>query len=327
MAATLYAHLPGVKLAESDAPFAGGRLTRLPFDEWAGLESEYQWAGSKYERSQPLFWMRDLSTDASDAIDGSVSAALWPLHTAFLLDHHAPLLPTPMLSSCYVLWDVPPEYSDTISAPVRRLIGPMERELIVYGDPLTYTYATTDLAAVERRFQFIEANRLKDLNDDLGAGIQVLEETARPDSWYGGDQRICQLHGFVRCMAACESLLLPDIDEGDKVDITQTFGRHAAVLFTASAADRARAEEEFVELYRLRTQVIHGRTRAVGANADTIARLAEGRRLLRNIIMAALVLRRNDPDRSPLWQLLQTCWNDPERQAHVAQMLSDLPNL
>jgi hypothetical protein len=330
MAPTLYAHLPGLKLREGDAPFAGGLLRRLPFDEWVSLESEYQWADSKYERARPTFWIRELASDvseASEAIKDAVSTALWPVHAAFLLDHQAPLLPNPLLSSCYVCTDPPPEYSDIVRSSVLRQIGPMERELIVYGDPLTYTYGAADLAGVERRLQFVEANHLRDLNDDIGAGIRVLEETARPDSWYGGDQVICQLHGFVRCMAACESLLLAQIDEGEKVEITQTFGRNAAVLFTASAEQKERAEKQFVELYRLRTQLIHGRASAVGADAETIKKLTQGRRLLRNIIMAALLLRVRDCDRAPLWQLLQQCWNDPERHARLAQTMTELRSL
>lgn len=327
MATTLYAHLPGLKLGEGDAPFAGGLLTRLPFAEWVSLESEYQWADSRYERAQPTFWIRELESDASVAIQEAVSAALWPVHTAFLLDHQAPLLANPLLSSCYVRKDPPPEYSGVVRFSVMRQIGPMERELIVYGDPLTYTYGAADLAAVERRLQFVEVNHLRDLNDDIGAGIQVLEETARPDSWYGGDQVICRLHGFVRCMAACESLLLPPIDEGEKVEITQTFGRNAAALFTASAEQKERAEKQFVELYRLRTQLIHGRASPVGADVETIEKLTQGRRLLRNIIIAALLLRMRDSDRAPVWQLLQQCWNDPERHARLAQTMTELPNL
>jgi hypothetical protein len=327
MGTTLYAHIPGLKLGEGDAYFAGGLLRRLPFDEWASLESEYQWADSKYERAQPTFWIRELSSDATDAMQEAVSAALWPLHTAFLLDHQAPLLANPVLSSCYVRTDPPPEYSGVVRSSVMRLIGPMERELIVYGDPLTYTYGAADLAAVERRLQFVDANHLRDLNDDIGAGIQVLEETARPDSWYGGNQLICELHGFVRCMAACESLLLPQIAAAEKVEITQTFGRNAAVLFTASAEQKEHAEKQFVELYRLRTQLIHGRASPVGADAETIEKLAQGRRLLRNIIMGALLLRMRDSDREPLWQLLRQCWNDPQRHARLAQRLTELRNL
>ena len=327
MATTLYAHLPGLKLAESEVQLGGGRLTRLPFCEWASLESEFRWAERDYEKSQPVFWIRELPTDSGDAIETVVGAALWPLHTAFLLDHHTPLLPTPLLSSCYICWDTRGEYADVIGPSVKQLIGPVERELIVYGNALSYTYSAAELGAVERRLQFIETNKVQDLDDEIGAGIHVLEETARPDSWYGGDQLVCQLHGFVRCMAACESILLPGIDEGEKSDITQTFGRNAAMLFAASAEQRMRAEKYFVELYRLRTQLIHGRASPLRTDAETGARLAEGRRLLRYLIMAALLLRTRTPEALPLRQVLQESWKDPERQARLAQILTDLTDL
>lgn len=321
---TLYAHLPGVRLDNADAPLAGGRITRLPFDDWARLESEFEFAQREYDNSQPTFWVWDRLTDDAEDSDRWVVKELTELHTAFLLDHRVPLLPSPLLSSCYIQHIPPPEYADTINFAVKRLIGPAERELVVYGDPLTYSYSAEHLAAVARRLQFLRDNKTWEFNDEISAAIRVLEETTRPDSWYGGDLVVTQVHGFVRCMAACEGLLLPD---EVKTDITQTFGRRAATVINTSPERKQQYEQYFIELYRLRSHLIHGNASKIRSDPQFEEKLASGRVLLRYLIMSAIYVRNRLPAPSPLWQLLHDCTRDHNLENRLRTILADRPNL
>jgi hypothetical protein len=324
MTAVLYAHIPGLQIDKAEVPFAGGRLARLPFDDWIALESEFEYADRKYAKADPVFWIRDLVMDGEltqEALARAVYDAVWPAHTAFLLDESAPLIPTPALSCCYVARPAPPELMDTVTRSVARLMGPIEREFIVYGSPLTYEYSAEDLSSVEDLYRFIESSSVRDWSGDVRAGIEVLEETARPDSWYGGDTVICQLHGFVRCMAATESILLPPEEERGKGETTQTFGRHAAALLAPFPEDRDRAAKYFADLYRFRSELMHGRSIPDQKDPSDVARLREGRQLLRNVAYAALILRNAIPDAAPLALLLKESWHDPDRQSTLAAIL------
>jgi hypothetical protein len=324
MDAVLYAHVPSLRIDQAELPFAGGRLASLSFDEWLALDSEFEYADGKYERARPVFWIRELAIDGeptADALQRATSAAIWPVHTAFLLDVRSPLIPTPILSCCYVAIPAPPGISQAVGRLVARLIGPMEREFIVYGSPLTFEYGAPDLAHVEKMCRLIESSGIRNAGGDILAGIEVLEETARPDSWYGGDRVMCRLHGFVRCMAATESLLLRPEEEGGGGETTQTFGRHAAALFAFRGGDRDRATKHFADLYRFRSELMHGRSMPDQDDPATGAMLREGRQLLRNVVYAALLLHRAMPLPSPLWRMLDECWGDAARQAALADAL------
>lgn len=326
MTAILYAHIPGLQIDIAEVPFAGGRLARLPFNDWIALESEFEYADRKYAKSEPVFLIRELVVDGEltqEELSGAVYDAVWPTHTAFLLDKRAPLIPTPTLSCCYVARPTPPELMVTVAPVVTRLIGPMEREFIVYGSPLTYEYTGEDLASVEDLYRLIEASGVRDWSDDVTAGIEVLEETARPDSWYGGDMVVCQLHCFVRCMAATESILLPPEKEDGNGETTQTFGRHAAALLAPFLEDRDRAAKYFADLYRFRSELIHGRSIPDQEDPSVVARLGEGRQLLRSVIYAALTLRNAILDAAPLARPLKESWDDLDRQSTLTAILKN----
>ncbi len=324
MNATLYAHVPGLKINCVEAPLACGRLATLPFDEWIALESEFEYADRKYAKADPVFWIRDLNIDdeaTQEALSRRAYDAVWPMHTALLLDRGTPLIPTPTLSCCYIAMPARPELSDTLIRPVTRLIGAMEREFIVYGSPLTYDYSAEDLASVDDLCRFIESSGVCGRCDDVSAGIEVLEETARPDSWYGGDMVFCQLHGFVRCMAATETILLPPEEELGSGEITQTFGRHAAALVGPFQNDRDRAAKHFADLYRFRTELVHGRSIPDQQDPSVAARLREGRQLLRNVVCGALILSNARSDGVPLWLLLKESWDNPSCQTMLTAVL------
>jgi len=322
--AVLYAHIPGLQIDKAEVAFAGGRLAKVPFHEWIALESEFEYADRKYLKADPVFWIRDLIMEGEltqEEMARAASDVVWPIHTAFLLDEGAPQIPTPTLSCCYVAVPAPPQFSDTVTRLVTRLVGPMEREFIVYGSPLTYDYSADDLASVDDSHRLLVSTGVRDWCDDVSAGIEVLEETARPDSWYGGDMVLCQLHGFVRCMAATESILLPPEEERGRGEITQTFGRHAAALLEPIPDLRDRASRFFADLYRFRSELTHGRSIPDQEDRSVAARLREGRQLLRNVLCAALVLRNAMPDTVPLWRLLKGSLGDPDRQSMLAAIV------
>jgi hypothetical protein len=321
MTATLYAHLPGLRLESPSVPFADGQLIQLSFDDWMALESEFEYSADRYGKSAPVFWVGELDGDpASSAGNWSarVQDRLWPVHTALLLDIRAPLVPTPMLSCCYVRL---PGVSAVVESATARLIGPMEREFIVYGSPLTHSYDAAALAAVEPWCRFLQTRDAATLDPEAVAGIGILEETARPDSWYRGDQELSRRHGFIRCMVAVEQLLLPPEDERNAGELTQTFGQHAAMLFGASRSDRDQTAGYFSSLYRLRTELIHGRA-AFDENADDVVlRFHSGRQLLGHAVKAALLTPDANPARQPLWGRLRANWADPEHAAVMNPLL------
>lgn len=321
----LIAHFPGLQIAEPRLGLAGGELVRLSFEEWNALDGAFPYADQRYQGAEPVFWVKELEgteTFGTTELAGRSSAAVWPVHIAFLLDTPAPLLPTPSLSCSYLRLQAPEfsELGEIIESAVIRLIGPLEREFIVYGSPLRYRYGATDIARVERMQAFL-VDHAAALDNDLSAAIGTLEETARPDSWYAGDARTTQAHGFVRCVAACESLLIPPSEERGDASLTQTFGRHAALLLTLSATDVDAAVEHFAALYGLRSDLMHGRGNVDEREASTWARLGEGRRLLRYVIAAGLLLRASVPDGPPLWRWLSRAWADPGRRGEMMAIL------
>lgn len=291
MDALLQAHFPGLQLDEPEWPLAGGLLRALPFAEWHAVDGTFADAQRQYERSQPVFWCIRFEFDEAEVatqLPLRVNELLWPVHTAFLLDEWVPLLPTPALSCSYVSL----LSAESGHLPVLRLIGPLEREFIVFGSPLSYRYDGEHLADVDARATgFTTAltsvgTRLQD--NELAAALNVLEETSRPDSWYYGDARIWPLHGFVRCMAAAESLLLPPESERQPGEITQSFARRAAALLSTSCTVDEDMEKRCAELYRFRSSLVHGRDLPAENDRHVREQLDAGRKLLRSIICAAL---------------------------------------
>jgi hypothetical protein len=74
-------------------------------------------------------------------------------------------------------------------------------------------------------------------------------------------------------------------------------------------------------MYRFRSELTHGRSISNQNDPSVVARLREGRLLLRNVTYAALILRNAMPDAAPLPLLLRQSWNDPDRQSTLATIL------
>jgi hypothetical protein len=271
-----------------------------------------------------VFLVRQLAPDdqSPETLAIAVSDAIWPVHVAFLLDRKIPLMATPTLSSSYVVLPVLPDSADIVSRSTLRFIGPLEREFIVYGSPLTYRYDAEDLVAVDGRCSFLVTNDVRNRGGDVLAAIDVLEETARPDSWYVEDLKTDYLHGFVRCMAACESLLLSADDGGKGDSITETFGRHAAALLRPLLRNREEGAKYFSSLYQLRSQLIHGRAVPDQQDQSVLSQLHGGRRLLRDVVCAALTVQVAMPDGFPLNHILSDAWADPDKQLALADVVA-----
>lgn len=319
---TLYAHLPSVKMEPDERPFAGGRLVRLPFEEWEALDSDFELSDAKYRKSDPVFWVGELDDGLGRdpaALTAAAHRLLWDVHTSFLLERSAPLLPAPILSCLY--FTRPQDVDDFGGAPLQ-LIGPLEREFIVYGSPLPHLFEADQLDDVDALYRYIESTAVQELRGTVRAAIDLLEETARPDSWYGGDPVVGRAHSFVRCMAAAERLLLPPEHDFDQGEITKTFGRHAGALLGALFDDRDGTSEHAAGLYRLRSELLHGRKMPDPQDKELIERFAEGRRLLSNAVYSALMLREHVSSSAPLWRWLAACWDDPEQQQKLVAVLN-----
>lgn len=319
---TLYAHLPSVKIEPDERPFAGGRLVRLPFEEWQTLDNEFELGDAKYRKSDPVFWIRELDDGVGsdrDALTAVAHGLLWKLHTAFLLEQSAPLLPTPTLSCLY--FTRPEGVNDFGGAPLQ-CIGPLDREFILYGSPLPHTFEQDRLDDVDALHAYIESTAVQDVRGTVRAAIDVLEETARPDSWHGGDPVTCRAHGFVRCVAAAERILLPPEHDFEKGEITKTFGRHAGALLGALFDDRDGTSEHAAGLHRLRGELLHGRALPDAQDKALLDRFAEGRRLLGSAVYSALLVRAHVSAAAPLWRWLAECWDDAQQQQKLIAALN-----
>jgi len=85
--------------------------------------------------------------------------------------------------------------------------------------------------------------------------------------------------------------------------------------------DRDRAAKYYADLYRFRSELMHGRSIPDQKDPSVRARLREGRQLLRIVVYAALTLRNAMPDAAPLGSLLKKSWNDPDRLSTLAAIL------
>lgn len=300
-----------------ERPFAGGRLVRLPFEEWQTLDSEFEFSDVKYRKTDPVFWVRELDDSIRHEPAALITAAhrlLWDVHTALLLELSAPLLPTPLLSCLYF---------EGVGDAVMQSIGALDREYIIYGSPLPFTFDSDGLDDAEAVHRYLVATGVHDMTGTIRAALDVLDETARPDSWFGGDPGVSRAHVFVRCIAAAERIMLPREHDFEKGQVTKTFGRHAGALLGAQFDDREGTSEHAGGLYRLRNEMLLGHARPDPADEALTKRFSEGRRLLRSAIYAALTLRKHVSDSAPLWRWLAACWDDPQEQQRLVAALND----
>jgi len=309
----LIVHLPGIALQCDGADLGAGKVTVLSFDEWQQLDPGFDDEDRKYARSKPAFWIGPLpGSERADAeqLVRHAQAAIWSIHAAFLLGEGVPWLPTPSLSANYLRASA----DDVVQT--LRIVGPAEREWILHGSPLSVPYDQDRLAAVAREYRLIERHGLADARGGVRGAMSTLETTARPDSWWGAGSYHQAVHDFLHCIAACEAMLLPKVDNK-----TEAFGTRAAAL-TAPHHAQIRAEAAaWSDTYRLRNRLVHGRLGIRQLDASQRALLPRPRHLLRSLVRSALVLDRRDDAEAKLPPLLLSAASDAAEHAQLQRTL------
>lgn len=311
---TLTVHLPGVELADEGATLANGRVTALPFESWQRLDPSFEGAQRSFERSRPVFWVGPIQVEDADqdALLDAASEAMGQVHDAFLLDPAVPWLPSPAISVHYLQFEPAGPFAAYLEQ-VLRVLGPMEREWIVFGSSIRHAYDAPRLSVVQRQWELLEKARAVANLGPARAALATLERTARPDSWWG------TVHGssvneLLQCVAACESELLGD---DSTATLTDAFARHAAALTATTEAEVAGHRSLWERVYRLRSDLIHGRLGLHELDEERAGLLPLPRRLLRDIAEALLRLAPAGVlSREPLSALLaRACEAPAEREA------------
>lgn len=312
-------HLPGVVIESGGCfPLGFGRVEALSFDQWQQLDPSFSFAGEKFTRSRPVFWIggasiettvsRENISEVVSEIRRVVGGIAHKVHLSFLLEQALPWIPTPVLSAMYCR-----VFVDGLIATLR-FIGPMEREWIVYGSDVKVVYDATTISQVDRSFKWLENFHPLSRYQSASTGFSVLERTARPDSWWGDGYKL-NINDFIHCVAACEDiLLLPNTK-----NLTDTFGCHSAVLMASTYSEMKQMAKVWSDVYRLRTQLMHGQIRLDDLDHDTKKRLPMARKLLRKIIISVLSLQIHDDDALPL--LLVQAFSDPVVYTELHQRL------
>lgn len=314
-------HLPGIVLeADGRFPLGPGRVECLPFEQWQMIDDTFAFADRHYSRSRPAFWRGELDVQSlrEDALLNAIEPVRERIHTAFLLDPELPCIPHPALSATYIR--IQEDESSDVKTNLIKLLGPIEREWIVYGPDISTSFDSARLAQVDRLFWWLEAYQPLSHYRLAAAGLAALERTSRPDNWWGGDSRQ-NIYDFLACIAACEDLILADDSPGTKVDC---FGCHAAALMSDDHGEAKSTSSEWAELYRLRTQLMHGRIGLDDLNKAERRRLPMGRRLLREIILAGLLIG-SEKDENSLPSLLSEASKDANAHAALQLRLKQRP--
>ena len=310
-------HLPGVVIkGEGSFSLGSGRVEALSFDQWQRIDNAFYFAEAKFTRSRPVFWVGNvnLETFTQENILKEASTIRYKVHSAFLIEPRLPCIPTPDLSVTYCRVPIN-EQSMWIHQ-----IGPMEREWVVYGSDVNVYYDTTTLSQVDQLFTWLEEFYPLTHFKSAFAGLSVLEYTTRPESWWG-DSYKHSINDFVHCVAACEDLML----QPNTKNLTDTFGRHAAALTSSKHSEGKQSAKFWSQVYHLRTKLMHGQIGLDALDDNDKKLLPMARILLREIIIAVLLLQLCHDDEDSLPSLLAPAFVDPVAHATLHQRLEARP--
>ncbi len=281
-----FAHLPGVQLAtRRSLDVLEGRFVNLTFEEWCELDPSFPYSRDRYSESRPVFYVgsAELEGELKDIL-ARVSTRIYKLYTAFLLDSRVPLLPEPQLSVHYVRVNL------QAGVATYRLVGPFEREWILYGNQIVYPFDAAAIEALESVYRMLPENGESGLLQGVSAGLETLVRTARPDIWW--DQRaVHHINDFIHCTQAIQNILVSDQIEEDH-RISRVFGEHAAVLVSKSRDALGDLAASYAGLYRLRNNLLYGQMAMSDLSDSDQQVLRLGRILLREILIKAMVLNR-----------------------------------
>lgn len=281
-----FAHLPGVQLAtRRSLEVLEGRFANLTFEEWCELDPSFPYSRDKYVASRPAFYVgsAELEGELKDILT-QVSARIHRLYTAFLLDSRVPLLPEPQLSVHYVRVNL------QAGVATYRLVGPFEREWILYGNQIVYPFDAAAIEALESVYHMLPEKGENGLLQGVAAGLETLVRTARPDIWW--DQRVVHhINDFIHCTQAIQNIVVSDQIEEDH-RIPRVFGEHAAVLVSKSRDTLNDLAASYAGLYRLRNNLMYGQMAMSDLSESDQQVLRLGRILLREVLIKVLVLNR-----------------------------------
>lgn len=312
----VFFHLPGVSLqGGNDFPFGKGRVSVMSFERWQQLDPSFAFAGERFARNRPVFWFAE-GLPWNDSTDPKAVAQeiAHDVHMAFLLEKRAPWLPSPILSTVYLI----------ASGIIYRLIGPMEREWVVYGSELLVPYGEHDVTAVSLLYRQLQQLSPLSRSQRVQAGLTVLERTSRPESWWGS-AFMHSVNDFIHCMAGCEELLLPQeqkVSSTSKVSTAAPFSRLAATLTAPAFADIKEWTQFWSDVYQLRNKMMHGLI-GLGNMDETYKRLLPtARRLLRQLIVTALALQLAGENN--LAHMLHEASLDPNIHANLRHLMTEV---
>ncbi len=242
-----FAHLPGVQLAPglSSHEVIDGRVTYLYFGEWCELDPSFPDSEDKFNDARPIFYIGEAELEGDlKAVMKQVSARLHRFYLALLMDSRVPLIPDPQLSVHYVRVNL------KAGVATYRLVGPFEREWILYGNRIVSEFDESALQALHIAYDLLpdEATSTAAYFPGVEAGLATLVRTARPGAWW--EQRsVHHVNDFIHCTTALENLLLPLDEQGRKSDAVSAFGQHAAALVSPARSGITDLAQSYAGLY------------------------------------------------------------------------------
>lgn len=259
---TYWIHLPGVVMdGDAERPWAGGHLCKLDHDAWYELDQTV-WQPVDYADCDPVFYRartqggRGRFHEPANSVFDTVFRDRARIHRALSLVSEWPLPPDPALSCTYMK-------SDQDERCHNFVVGAAGRDWILTGhfrlprQPLDAELLDEAARCLHQMSQLAPAWS----DGALEAAMQALVMASFPEV-YVGDGGPPRWHlAFLSAVSVLENLLLADDgDAGAASSITARFSRRAAVLLAGSVDEVDEISAMFRPLYRLRSDLVHGRT-------------------------------------------------------------------
>jgi hypothetical protein len=258
---TYWIHLPGVVLAdETDLSWAEGSLCALDHEAWHELD-QTTWQPSDYAETRPVFY-RCMTLGEVDGMapDRRVFATIRErrsrAHRALALVCSWPPPPDPELSCVYMT-------SDRDTGIESMIVGPGGRDWILTGRYRSprHELSLDTLAKAEATYKQLQYLSSVLPGTLLEGALQALSLSSLPDVYVGDGGPPRNHLAFIGTVAALERLLVEEDSTTSEApqSITTAFARHAAVLLSVRFDSMADLFERLKRVYRLRSDLIHGR--------------------------------------------------------------------
>ena len=287
---TYLCHLPGLSMAEDERAFAAGSLRRISHDDWHRLD-ESAWQPVDYADCNPLFYCITVSGNRGEF--GMLGSPVWELcraerekaYRALALVLGWPLLPPASLSCGYLL-----EASEDRAQ--NYTVGPSGRDWILTGQYRTPRHTVTDelIDGAETVFDLLSRAGERLPGTVVEAGLRAFELAALPETSETFGPARYELP-FLGAVAAIEPIVVPPPGTaGAQGSITQTFARHTAILVANDFDQAETLTEQFRLVYKLRSDLMHGRVAIDRDNETQGAIIALGCGAFPLVLQNALML-------------------------------------